>query len=147
MAELSDVGIYQWKVDVPEFKKQEYLRKQIKDVFSAQNLQIAEVISHGFHSSLRNAFAHSEYSIDFQNRVIYLHNTKGGEWELDDINFDDWTTRFVYSVLFDYHLHNVFFTKRRNISIDLFQVRLEVPSSVIVEVEYDRTNDLFRYKQ
>jgi hypothetical protein len=147
IAVLSENGKYEWDVNVPDFKKQEYLRNKIKEIFIKQDLQIAGIISKGFHSSLRNAFAHSEYSIDFYKRKIYLHNSKNGNWELDEINFDDWTIRFVYSVLLDYHLHNIFFEKRKNIPVESFSINLEVPQSIIVKIEYDRIKDLFQNKQ
>ena len=70
---------------------------------------------------MRNAFAHSEYFFDTmnQNRRIILDNYNGTPWGLDQIGYDDWSRRFVYSALLSYYLFNICHTKRQSLIQDL----------------------------
>lgn len=105
-ASLTNRRAYRWCVEVPEMSKHEFIREQIRDVLSNQGLRLGDVITKGFHASLRNAFAHSEYQIDSRNNLIHLDTFKGANWDIKNISFNDWTKRFVFTSLLSYHFIN-----------------------------------------
>lgn len=63
-AHLANSESYHWKVVVPDMSKHDFIRNEIRQVFDDKGNPIAATIRNGFHTSLRNAFAHSEYSFD-----------------------------------------------------------------------------------
>ena len=107
LAKLSEGEEYPYRVAVPESGREDFIRNTIRESFNRAGLiKMAAVITNGFHTSLRNAFAHSQYEFDDDNRQIWLHNYKGRTWELHSITYDEWTRRLLYSVLLNYHLED-----------------------------------------
>lgn len=104
-AHISNGEKYDWNVSVPDMGKHDFIRKDIRATFEKKSNPMAEIIKKGFHTSLRNAFAHSDYSFDTMNdnRNIILHNYGSESWELKSITFDEWSKRFVYSALLSFH--------------------------------------------
>jgi hypothetical protein len=98
---------YDWKVEIPDFSKHKFIRN-IKTQFRSHKLKLAEVIERGYHSSLRNAFAHSEYIFDWNTPSFILSNYKGSDWEIQRLTFDEWTERFSYSFLLTLGFQNRF---------------------------------------
>lgn len=117
-ASLTNAKSYHWSVEVPEMSKHEFIRDNIRDVFKSKKLRLADVITKGFHTSLRNAFAHSEYQFDNKNRLIHLDTYKGATWDIKNISFDEWTKRFAYTSLLSYHFFNERISRRRNLVKD-----------------------------
>jgi hypothetical protein len=115
LASLAENKSYPWNVEVPNFKREDYIRNVIRKAFRRKKLAIAKVIEYGFHTSLRNAFAHSDYSISFSNKRIDLHNYGGKDWELQNISFKDWARRFAYSSLLSFHLTNKLYERRHSL--------------------------------
>lgn len=72
LASLTVGKPYQWEVVVPEKSKHKYIREEIRDNLKSKKLKLETVISKGFLTSLRNAFAHSEYQFDDNNKMIHL---------------------------------------------------------------------------
>lgn len=107
MSELVEGKAYPWDVIVPEMSKHEFIRQDIRDRLSLKGLSIADIITNGFHTSLRNAFAHSEYSLDEKNKRIVLDTFKGAPWDIREISFDDWSLRFAYTSILSYHFSNI----------------------------------------
>lgn len=118
LASLSSGDNYKWAVDIPEMSKHEFIRENIRDVFKVKKLRLADVITKGFHTSLRNAFAHSEYQFNNHSKHIYLDTYKGAAWDIKNISFDDWTKRFAYSALLSYHFFNERIRKRQDLIND-----------------------------
>lgn len=113
LAILINGKTYPWIVDVPNMSKHEFIRFQIRDTFKQRGLEISKIISNGFHTSLRNAFAHSEYHFNKSNKHIVLDTYKGNDlWDIRDISFNDWTKRFAYSMLLCHYVQNMFFERR-----------------------------------
>jgi hypothetical protein len=150
MAHLLNGESYDWDVIVPDMSKHEFIRFGTKDVFNQALPSMGDVIKNGYHSSLRNAFAHSEYSLDTMNKHnrINLYNYKGSPWELKTITFDEWTERFVYSALLSYfmldHKHN----RRKGIVTDFgtntFQIPFP-PKNDPIAITYNPSSDGFNY--
>lgn len=119
LAHLCNGEQYVWNVPISDKEgKHNFIRHEIKQIFENRNNNIAEIIKKGYHSSLRNAFAHSEFSFDTinGNKRIVLYNFKGDNWELQQISFDDWSKRFVYSALLSYNLLDLVSKHRKNLS-------------------------------
>lgn len=153
LTQLALDNAYPWKVPVPEFTKHKFFRNEIRDGLKKVNLDIADVISKGFNSQFRNAFAHSDYVIDSGNKRINFYSDGGFEpHEVPFISFDDWNERFVYSFLLSYHL----FHEKQKQRISFFshsrdsEFGLVLPTgnngSKYVKLIYDRERDLIRFK-
>lgn len=108
-----------WNVSVPDMSKHEFIRNEIRSLFKESNLDLADIISKGFHTSLRNAFAHAEYSVDITNSRIVLDTYKPHlSWDIREISFDDWTKKFIYTALLAYHFENEKLKRRKSITKD-----------------------------
>jgi len=120
LAHISNGEEYNWNVVVPEMGKHDFIRNDIRATLEKKNNCLAEIIKRGFHTSLRNAFAHSEYSIDTinGNRRIWLDTYTGKSWDIQEISFDDWSKRFVYTALLSYHLLKITHINRTNLISD-----------------------------
>ncbi|NMR33210.1 hypothetical protein HIO71_03195 [Chryseobacterium aquaticum] len=121
LAHISNGEEYNWNIVVPDMSKHDFIRNDIRATLEAKGNNLAEIIKKGFHTSLRNAFAHSEYSIDTinGNRRIWLDTYTGKTWDIQEISFDDWSKRFVYTALLSYHLLNITHLNRINLISDL----------------------------
>lgn len=106
LSHLNNNEEYNWNVIVPDMGKHDFIRNDIRKTLEANHNPLATIIKKGFHTSLRNAFAHSDYSFDTMNdnKRIWLDNYNGEAWELQEISFDDWSERFVYSSLLSFYL-------------------------------------------
>jgi hypothetical protein len=156
LARLCDNMQYDWKVSIPPMSKHKFIRFSIRDIFKARNLSLSNVMTKGFHTSLRNAFAHSEFAFDFQNNRIWLENVRNKnirlkQWKIYDLSFDEWTIRFSYSVLLNYHLFNQIYARRatlvKDFGTDTFII--DHPSSKHgtnrVKIIYHQDNDAFGF--
>jgi hypothetical protein len=120
---------YNWAVEVPDMGKHDFIRNDIRKTLEVNHNPLAKVIKNGFHTSLRNAFAHSDYSFDTvnNNRRIWLHNFNGEAWELQEISFHDWSKRFVYSSLLSFYLLDLTHKNRtaltQDLGTDTFQIK------------------------
>lgn len=151
LAHLLNGEEYNWGVNVPDMSKHEFIRIDTRDTFNKCLPSMSEIIKKGYHSSLRNAFAHSEYSLDTINNVnrINLYNYKGNEnWELKMVTFDHWSERFIYSALLSYFVLGKKYEKRKSIITDLgtstFQIPLP-PSNDLVGILYNSSYDSFSF--
>jgi hypothetical protein len=141
-------------VNIPDMGKHDFIRNDIRQILQNRTNHLSEVIRKGFHTSLRNAFAHSEYFFDTmnQNRGIILDNYKGAAWELDQINFDDWSKRFVYSALLSYYLFSVSHAKRQtliqDLGTDIYPINLpgKTGGSSLVNIQYRQQHDAFNFR-
>jgi len=119
---LINGNLYTWQVNViPDSSKHSFIRNTIRDGFKSKGLKIAEVITKGFHTSLRNSFLHSEFEIDDVNSKILLHTQREGNLqahELPEISFNDWTERFIYSVFLNYFFLKEKEKRRKNVKKD-----------------------------
>ena len=126
--------------------KHDFIRNEIRNVFKNSNLDLHKVITKGFHTSLRNAFAHSDYYFQFDNPEIYLTNYGGANWEIQSISFDEWTIRFCYSFLLSYTFLNKFETEKQNLENIEYNVQLRNPQGIKVQggIRYDLERNSFR---
>jgi len=152
LAHLDNLEPYCWDVNVPEMSKHDFIRNNVKIVLKNNKNRLSSVIEKGFHTSLRNAFAHSEYSFDTTNGYsrIWLGNYKGKDWELSEITFDDWSERFAYSVLLSYHLLIISDQHRRNLikelGTDVYSITYPPITDRKVEIKYRPDTNEFIFK-
>lgn len=148
LSELITSGKYAWKVDVPPMRKHKFISSDIRSRFEAKGLSIAEVIKKGYHSSLRNAFAHSQYYYNENNREIELANYAGAAWEMKEITFDNWSKRFCYSIWLNYNLHTMFHRLRTGIVEGTKRNKWAVTypnEPKPIQIEYDVAKDMFSH--
>lgn len=98
MANMVNKDSYDWDIQIPDFTRHTFIRQEIRDVFKAKKLKLADIMSRSYHSQLRNAFAHSDYSF-FKTGFIELRNYKGEPWELREISYAQWDERFTLTIL------------------------------------------------
>lgn len=151
IASLANGNDYEWNVTAPDMSKHTYISKNIRDILESKNLRIATTISNGYHSSLRNAFAHSEYYIDDYYKQIHLDTYKGDSWDISHLSYNDWTKRFLYTALLSYHFLNIKYQKRKSICQDFGKEEFQIvhPShltkSSIRKIYYDQDRDIFSF--
>lgn len=109
---------YEWEVKVPLMGKHNFVRNKIMDLFKLKSLKIYDVIKQGFQSQLRDAFAHSDFSLQWHPGYIWLYNYDPSKPHLvQEISLDEWTKRFCYTWQLNYQLNECFFDVRQNIHI------------------------------
>lgn len=118
LASLASGKSYEWIVNVPDMSKHKFINEEIKNALHSKHLRLANTISKGYHSSLRNAFAHSEYYLDSRHNNIHLDTYKGGSWDISYLSYKDWTKKFLYAALLSYHFLNMKYQKRKSLPID-----------------------------
>lgn len=154
LAHLSIGEEYTWDVTIPEMGKHNFIRNDIRKTFDDIHSPLAGVIRKGFHTSLRNAFAHSQYAFDTMNgnRRIWLDNENPEGWELTEISFDDWSKRFVYSALLSYYLLDLTHKSRTALTetfgTDTFIIQHPKPDKSLqtVEIVYRAEHDGFNFR-
>lgn len=149
LANLAASQPYDWEIVVPDFSKHDYIRKEIRDVFKKKKLKIEKVMSCSYHSQLRNAFAHSQYSLRRGDRIL-LGNYKGESWQMKEIMLGDWEERFIRTAL----LFNVISRKKneykKQIGTQQKEVAVWIPEGrghVLRTLLYDEVYNRFYYKQ
>jgi hypothetical protein len=155
LSHIANGEAYEWQVVLPDMSKHDFIRNDIRKTFEKSNNHISQIIKNGFHTSLRNAFAHSEYYFDKANKetTIYLDNYKGNDWELREISLTDWCQRFVYSALLSYHFINSISLCRKKLITDfgtnIFTIKHPSEDGSIIRdinIEYNETQNIFRFQ-
>jgi len=146
LSALIDGLEYQWKVLVPDSPKYKCIRS-IKESFERSNIKLANIITGSYNSSLRNAFAHSEYTFsNFKNEII-LKNYKGKPYEIDRISLNDWTVRFCNSFLLAYFFQKTYTEERHNLNEGesgyLVNIENGRGQSITKRIIYERRRDKF----
>lgn len=119
---------YDWKLEIPEMGRHNFIRNDIRQTFENCSNDLSEIIKKGFHTSLRNAFAHSEFHINNNESKIFLSNYKHETWELSEITFNQWSERFLHSILLCYHVLKKSYSDREKIvelngGVNLFKIK------------------------
>jgi hypothetical protein len=144
---------FPWVVNVPEMSKHIFIRNDIRDSLRSNKLSLSEIITKVFHTSLRNAFAHSEYSLNKTSKKITLHTYKGdGSWDIPSITYDDWSKRFTYTTMLSFYLMKYKQEYRENVVKDfnksefLISHPLDLGRTKYRRIYYDIEHDLFRFR-
>ena len=68
---------YVWNAEIHWRKKEQFIVKRIIEPFKAAGLKIGSLLEECYDAGLRNAFAHSLYTIESDQRKIYIRPEKG----------------------------------------------------------------------
>ncbi len=151
LAKLTNQKGYDWYAKIPEMTKWKFILS-IRDTFELEGLSLSNVIKNGFHTSLRNAFAHSQYSINMEAKLVHLYTFKGdASWDIPHISFDEWSKRFVYSTILSYELTAFWMDRRRKIVDDFGTNKFEIifpiskSKSAVRKISYNEAHDMFSF--
>ena len=86
---------YIWQPTIDWQHKEDFMNKWIIIPLKDSGLKLGDLIERYYDSSVRNAFAHSLYSIDSERRTIILRPRKG----MKKITFDEFQSLFLHSVI------------------------------------------------
>lgn len=107
---------YNWEVEIPKYKLKNFIREHVQAPLKDVNNELAAFFDDVYSPNLRNAFAHSSYSIDKNNRKIELRSL---EFDKDDkvqsqISFDEFQKKFLTSIIFHNSLVNAIVLYRKD---------------------------------
>lgn len=153
LAKYSNGEQYVWDVNMPLMGKHDFIRLKTRNVLVANNNPLGDIITKGFHSQLRNAFAHSDFSFDNinNNKRIWLLNYQNKAHEIPHLSFDEWSKKFVYTALLSYHLLILVQRHRNNLvkSTGTNEFQIKHPSKRngfnFVWIKYDTNTDNFSF--
>ena len=153
LANLIEGKPYDWKLTVPDYTRHDFIRNELRDVFKDHNLQIANIISKSYHSQIRNAFAHSDYSFgigQFEDDILlWNYKEQNRSWQRKGLKFDEWNERFAISITLAHYLLEKFQAERHALGDNIFKIyqpnsphEHELRSVVVI---YNPEHDSFRF--
>ena len=99
---LSGKG-YIWDPKIPENGKYKFMKDEVIAPLLDGGYIIGNVLNKGYKSSIRNAFAHSLYTVDKEKRTIRLRPSSSPH---ETLTFEEFQKCFLYSVLLMNRLQN-----------------------------------------
>ena len=84
---------YVWEAEIPWLKKEEFMTNNIIKPLKSAGLKFGELVEECYDAGLRNAFAHSLYTIDAERRTIHIRPRKGYK----TYSFDNFQILFLKS--------------------------------------------------
>ena len=99
---LSGKG-YAWNPKIPENGKYKFMKEGVIPLLKNNGYKLGDVLNKGYKSSIRNAFAHSLYTVDVDNRKIELRPTSSPH---ETLTFEEFQNFFLYSTLLMNRLQN-----------------------------------------
>lgn len=87
---------YAWNPTIPERGKYEFIKNQVIAPLISNGYKMGEILNKGYKSSIRNAFAHSLYTVDKEKRTISLRPTSS---PYETLTFEEFQNCFLYSTL------------------------------------------------
>lgn len=94
---------YAWNPKIPEKRKFEFMKNKVIAPLIEKGYKIGEILNKGYKSSIRNAFAHSLYTVDKEKRTISLRPTTSPH---ETLSFEEFQKCFLYSTILMNRLHN-----------------------------------------
>lgn len=94
---------YAWNVKIPCLKKESFIIENIIKPLKASGLMIGSLLEECYDAGLRNAFAHSLYTIESEQRKIHVRPQKGYKI----YTFEDFQTLFLKTVLIMHLMENM----------------------------------------
>lgn len=126
LANLLEGELYNWKLIIPDFTRHEFIRNELRDVFKKHDLKIAEMMSRSYHSQVRNAFAHSDYSYSngrFESDILlWNYEDKYSHWQKKGLKFDEWDERFAISITLAHYLLEKFHDERKRLGENVYKI-------------------------
>ncbi len=84
---------YLWEAEIPWLKKEEFMIEKVIEPLKAAGLKLGELVKECYDAGLRNAFAHSLYTIDAERREIHIRPRKG----FKTFSFEEFQALFLKS--------------------------------------------------
>lgn len=94
---------YAWNPQIPENGKYNFMKNEVIAPLVDNGYMLGDILQKGYKSSIRNAFAHSLYTVDKEKREIYLRPTSSPHLKL---TFEEFQKCFLYSTLLMNRLQN-----------------------------------------
>lgn len=135
---------YDWKIQIPNYKKSDFITKKIIAPFNNSNCDLGRLITNTYNADLRNAIAHSDYQ-------LHEYITFKSKTTLYNITFDEWSIHFVYSFCFSYHFAKITNERRKRIFLDWgkndFTIKMPFSDGTIKHacIQYDKERDVFAF--
>lgn len=85
---------YLWNPEIDWMGRDDFMKKRIINPLTSNGLKLGSLIERCYDSSVRNAFAHSLYTIDAERKTITIRPRKG----MKTLSFDEFQSLFLYSV-------------------------------------------------
>lgn len=92
---LSGYG-YAWNSFVPDHRRYEFIKERVIEPLVSHGYKLGGVLQRAYKSTIRNAFAHSLYTVDVDKREVYLRPTSSPS---ETLSFEAFQKCFLYSVL------------------------------------------------
>lgn len=86
---------YLWENVLPTHDVHKHFHDNVTEPLKEKGLKLGSIIEKGYKSSIRNAFAHSLYTVDTKSRELYIRPKSGYE----RFTFEDFQEKFLYSVI------------------------------------------------
>lgn len=86
---------YLWENVLPIHDVHKHFHDNVLVPLKDKGLKLGSIIEKGYKSSIRNAFAHSLYTVDSKSRELYIRPKSGYE----RFTFEDFQEKFLYSVI------------------------------------------------
>lgn len=86
---------YEWNVKIPWRQKEQFVINNIIEPLKKTDLKIGSLLEECYDAGLRNAFAHSLYTIETEQRKIHIRPEKG----LKTYTFEDFQIVFLKTAL------------------------------------------------
>lgn len=87
---------YVWNPQIPEYGKYNFMNDKVIAPLVENGYMLGEILKKGYKSSIRNAFAHSLYTVDKGKQEIYLRPTSSPHVKL---TFEEFQRCFLYSTI------------------------------------------------
>lgn len=86
---------YLWENVLPTHDVHKHFHENVVEPLKEKGMKLGTIIEKGYKSSIRNAFAHSLYTVDVKSRELYIRPKSGYE----KFTFEEFQERFLYSVI------------------------------------------------
>lgn len=100
---------YVWNAEINWRKKEKFVIEKIIEPLKAAGLKLGYLVKECYDAGLRNAFAHSLYTIDEERREITIRPEKGNK----TYSFDDFQSLFLKSAFLMNLMENMLETNHR----------------------------------
>ncbi len=108
LSHLLESNEYLWETQLESHKRMyNKITEQIIPPLRTQGLKLAEIVDRSYCSQLRNSFAHTMYSIEFDKREILIWGNQPEPY-MYYITFDDFQQKFLYTAIMWNHLFKYF---------------------------------------
>ena len=110
LSELLDAKAYAWSIEDIDYHNHLYkvINERVISSLNNQSLKLFKIIDTAYSSHIRDAFAHSMYSIHFENRCIRIWGGRTIEkrWE-ETISFDGFQEKFLKTIRVWHQLYHL----------------------------------------